>query len=112
MLVQALFDFMLAVETPQRVIGDKAYARDRLDEASAARGIEIVAQHRSNRRPERRTRDSRALRRYKRRWKIERTIAWIDNFRRLCIRHDKSTLMFQGFLHFGCAMLLLKQVMG
>ncbi|MFN7022055.1 MAG: hypothetical protein ACK4WH_12110 [Phycisphaerales bacterium] len=42
----------------------------------------------------------------------ERTISWIQNFRRLCIRYEKSTAMFQGFLHLGCTLLLLKQVLG
>ncbi|MCH7703335.1 MAG: transposase, partial [Planctomycetes bacterium] len=51
-------------------------------------------------------------RRYDRRWKVERTISWFQNFRRLCIRWEKSTTMFQGFLHLGCTMLLLKQVLG
>jgi transposase len=32
------------------------------------------------------TQDGRALRRYKRRWTVERSISWLQNFRRLCIR--------------------------
>lgn len=43
---------------------------------------------------------------------VERTIGWIQNFRRLCIRWEKSTMLFQGFLHLGCTMLLLKEVLG
>ncbi|MGF1634053.1 MAG: transposase, partial [Phycisphaerae bacterium] len=56
--------------------------------------------------------DGRPLRRYKRRWKVERTIAWLQHYRRLCIRWEKSTAMFQGMLHLGCTMLLLKAVLG
>ncbi|MCC5786718.1 MAG: transposase [Phycisphaerales bacterium] len=82
----------------------------RLDEESAERGIGIIAPVRSNRRPENKTLDGRPLRRYKRRWKAERTIAWIENFRRLCVRYEKSTMMFKGFVQFGCAMLLLREV--
>ena len=111
-LVQRLFDFMLTVETPPRVIGDKAYDSDRLDEELAEQGIEMIAPHRGNRKFENITQDGRALRRYDRRWKVERTISWIQNFRRLCIRWEKSATMFQGFLHLGCTMLLLKQVLG
>ncbi|MFG0252408.1 MAG: hypothetical protein ACF8NJ_05985 [Phycisphaerales bacterium JB038] len=58
------------------------------------------------------TQDGRPLRRYRRRRKVERTIAWIQNFRRLCIRYEKSTAMYQGFLHLGCTILLLRQVLG
>jgi len=111
-LVQPLFDFMLTSELPERIIGDRAYDSDRLDEELAEEGIEMIAPHRSNRRPENVTQDGRPLRRYRRRWKVERTIAWIQNFRRLCIRYEKSTTMFQGFLHLGCALLLLREVLG
>ncbi len=111
-LVQGLFDFMLTQETPERIIGDKAYDSDHLDEAMAEEGIEMIAPHRSNRKPENVTQDGRPLRRYGRRWTVERTIAWFQNFRRLCIRWEKSTKLFQGFLHLGCALLLLKEVLG
>ena len=111
-LVQCLFDFMLTEETPKRIIGDKAYDSDPLDEALAEQGIEMIAPHRRNRKPENKTQDGRALRRYPRRWTVERTIAWIQNYRRLCIRWEKSTQLFQGYLHFGCALLLLTKVLG
>ena len=93
-LVQQLFDFMLADENPERLIGDKSYDSDRLGEELAQQGIELIAPHRSNRRPENKTQDGRPLRRYKRRWKVERTISWFQNFRRLCIRWEKSTPLF------------------
>lgn len=111
-LVQRLFDFMLTEERPERLIGDKAYDSDKLAERLADQGTELIAPHRSNRKPENITQDGRPLRRYKRRWKVERTISWIQNFRRLCIRWEKSTMLFQGFLHLGCTMLLLKEVLG
>lgn len=111
-LVQRLFDFMVGEHKPERLIGDKAYDSDRLDEEMAARGLEMIAPHRSNRKPENKTQDGRALRRYKRRWTVERTIGWLQNFRRLCIRWEKSTCAFQAFLHLGCTILLAKQVLG
>jgi len=111
-LVQQLFEFMLTDEVPERLIGDKAYDNDALDEKLAEQGIEMIAPHRSNRKEENKTQDGRPLRRYKRRWKVERTISWLQHFRRLCIRWERSTVMFQGFLHLGCTLLLLKQVLG
>ena len=111
-LVQHLFDFMLTKETPERIIGDKASDSDKLDQDMAMYNIEMIAPHRRNRRPENVTQDGRSLRRYKRRWTVERTISWIQNFRRLCIRWEKSTQLFQGYLHFSCALMLLKQVLG
>lgn len=111
-LVQRLFDFMLTVETPERVIGDKAYDSDELADQLAEKGIELIAPHRRNRKPENKTQDGRPLRRYKRRWTVERTIAWFQHFRRLCIRWEKSTQLFSGFLHLGCTILLLREVLG
>ena len=111
-LVQGLFDFMLTEQTPERLIGDKAYDSDPLDEALAEEGVELIAPHRANRKPENTTQDGRPLRRYRRRWTVERTIGWIQNFRRLCFRWEKSTQLFQGYLHLSCALLLLKQVLG
>ena len=111
-LVQRLFNFMLTEEQPERIIGDKAYDSDRLDEQLATEGIEMIAPHRRNRKPENVTQDGRPLRRYGRRWTVERTISWIQNYRRLCIRWEKSTKLFSGFLHLGCTLLLLKEVLG
>jgi transposase len=111
-LVQECIAFMLTSDTPERIIGDKAYDSDALDAEIEDAGIEMIAPHRRNRKPENATQDGRALQRYKRRWTVERTIAWFRNFRRLCIRYEKSTMLFQGFLHLGCAIILLKQVYG
>jgi transposase len=111
-LVQTLFDFMLPAEPPQRVIGDKAYDCDKLDRELAKQGIELIALHRANRKLKNYTQDGRPLRRYRRRWTVERTIAWFQHFRRLCIRWEKSTKLFQGFLHLGCTILLLREVLG
>jgi len=41
---------------------------------------------------------------------VERTISWFQNYRRLCIRYEKSAMLFQRFLHLGCSIILLKQV--
>lgn len=107
-LVQRLFDFMLTSATPERVIGDKAFDDDGLAADLAERGTELIAPHRSNRKHI--TQDGRPLRRYKRRWTVERTIAWLEHFRRLCIRWEKSTTLFRGFLHLACTILLIRAV--
>lgn len=105
-LVEPLFDFMISVDFPDRLIGDKAYDSDKLGEEISARNVEMISPHRSNRKLENKTQDGRKLRRYKRRWTVERTISWLQNYRRLCVRWEKSTLMFQGFVHLTCAILL------
>ena len=60
---------------PDRLIGDKAYDSNRLDERlREERGVELIAPHLSTR--QRKTQDGRPLRRYRRRWKVERLFAW------------------------------------
>lgn len=98
LLVQSLLLFMLPAERPTKLIGDKAYESDVLDETLLRENAEMISPHRSNRKPENKTQDGRGLWRYSRRWKVERTIAWLQHYRRLCIRWEKSTTLFQGFL--------------
>jgi transposase len=50
------------------------------------------------------------LRRYKRRWKIERLFAWLQNSRRLVTRYERRAANFMGFLHLACAMILLRHL--
>jgi transposase len=56
------------------MIADRAYDSDPLRERLHKRGIDLIVPYRKNRRP-RRYEDGRKLRRYKRRWIIERTNA-------------------------------------
>lgn len=62
-------------ELPERLIGDKAYDSDALDEQMNECGVEMIAPNRANRKQK--TQDGRALRRYKRRWKVERLFTWM-----------------------------------
>jgi transposase len=94
-------------EHPHRLIGDKAYDSDPLELALAAVGVELIAPHRANhQRPT--TQDGRPLRRYKRRWKVERLFAWLQNFRRVLVRHEYHAENFLGLVHLGCIMILLR----
>lgn len=111
-LVQQLFDFMMPLEPVERVIGDKAYDSDPLDAEMASRGVEMIAPHRRSRTPERKTQDGRPLRRYVRRWTVERTISWLQNFRRLCIRWERSRALYHGLLQLTCSILLIRVVLG
>ena len=94
-------------EAPERLIGDKAYDSDPLDAELAERGIELIAPHRANRKKAP-TQDGRKLRRYRRRWKVERLWAWLQNFRRVATRFDYHVENFLGFVHLGCIKILLR----
>lgn len=90
------------------MIGDKAYDSDKLDAALEAQSIEMIAPHRGNRKKPP-TQDGRALRRYQRRWKVERLFAWLQHFRRILSRHEYHATNFLGFVHLGCLVILMRQ---
>jgi transposase len=95
---------------PRRIIGDRAYDSDPLDEKLKELGIELIAPHKVNRiKPK--TQDGRPLRRYKRRWKIERLIAWLTSFKRVQARWDRSIEHYTAFVHLACILILLKVFM-
>ena len=83
---------------PERVISDKGYDDDKLRERFAERGIDFIVPYRDNR-VNRPYEDLRKLRRYKRRWKVERTNAWLKNFRRVTVRWDRNFIVYKGFVH-------------
>jgi len=58
-----------------------------------------------------RTQDGRALRRYRRRWKVERTLAWLGNFRQLVVRYDRSITIYEALFHIACFMITLRRVL-
>ena len=93
---------------PKRLIGDKAYDSDSLDEALCEHDIEMIAPHRRNRK-KKKTQDGRKLRRYKRRWNIERLFAWLQNFRRLVVRYEYKDENFLGMAQLGCIIILLRK---
>jgi transposase len=92
--------------TPQRLVGDRAYDSDPLDTELRELGIEMIAPHRRNR-TKPKTQDGRTLRRYKRRWKVERFFAWLSNFRKVVVRYERHVENFAGFVKLGCIVILL-----
>ena len=106
-LVEPTLEQRLVTQQPQHLIGDKAYDSDKLDEQLNRQGIEMIAPHKSNRKKTV-TQDGRKLRRYHRRWKIERLWAWLQNFRRILVRQDYLAENYLGFVHLGCIKILLR----
>lgn len=106
-LVEKTLDERIVAGVPERLIGDKAYDSDRLDECLMQNyGTELIAPNKINRLLP--TQDGRPLRRYRKRWKIERLFAWLFNFRRLVVRYEYHAENFQGFLHLAATVILLR----
>jgi len=94
---------------PARIVMDKEFDSDRFRDRIAARGIDPIIPYRYWAR-ERRYDDRRKLRRYKKRWVIERLFAWLGNFRRLVVRYERKSRMFQAFVHVAFMLITLRQL--
>jgi len=92
---------------PERLIADRGYDSRKLFDRMKRKGIDFIAPHLSTRKN--RYQDGRKLRRYRRRWIVERTFAWLFNFRRLVSRYDRKIEHFRAFLFLACALIALRR---
>lgn len=95
-------------DKPQKLVGDRAYDSAKLEIELAEEDIELICPVRSNHRTRRQ--DGRALRRYKRRWKVERLFAWLLRFRRVSTRYERNHENYLGFVHLACIVILLRHL--
>jgi transposase len=95
-------------QKPKRIIADRAYDSDPLRQRLAKRGIDLIVPYRNNSKL-RRYQDGRKLRRYKRRWIIERTNAWLGQFRRLLVRHENLLSTYRAFFYLACLWITLRR---
>jgi transposase len=105
-LIEPLLERRVLRRKPLRLIYDAAADSDPLRARLRQRGIELICPHRTNRinAP---TQDGRKFRRYRRRWKVERSISWIQNFRRLVTRYEYHAHLFHGFAQLACLIVVL-----
>ena len=88
------------------VIADRGYDSDPLRAELAAEGYRLIAPHRKNRRKPA-TNDGRRLRRYKRRYIVERSNSWLHSFRRAMTRYEYYSYLFDGFVYLACAFIAI-----
>jgi transposase len=95
---------------PERLIADRGYDSNPLRARLVRRGIEPIIPARRNhqRAPHQ---DGRKLRRYRRRWIVARTFAWLGHFRRLVVRDERLITTYTGFFPMACALLTLRRVL-
>ena len=92
-----------------RLIADKSYDSDPLRKRLKQLGIDLICPHRRNR-TKPKLQDGRKLRRYRRRYKIERTFAWLGNFRRLVVRYERLITVYSAFFNLACLMITLRRL--
>jgi transposase len=107
-LIEPLVEQRILPKKPRRLIYDAAADSDPLRKRLWRRGIELVCPHRKNRKASP-TQDGRKLRRHRRRWKIERSISWLQNFRRLVTRYEYYAHLFHGFVQLACLMVVMRR---
>jgi transposase len=91
------------------LVADRGYDSDPLRDRLAGEGFTLVAPHRRGRkRPK--TTDGRRLRRYRRRWRVERTFAWLHSYRRVVTRLEERIDLYDGFVHLACAFIALNRL--
>jgi transposase len=84
---------------PAKLHADKAYDIPRCRQALTRRHIKV--------RIARKGIDS-SHRLGRHRWVIERTLAWLNRFRRLTVRYERRADIHQAFLTLGCALICFK----
>ena len=105
-LIEPLLETRVLPRKPRRLIYDAAADSDPLRKRLGQRGIELICPHRRNR-TKSPTQDGRSFRRYRRRWKVERSISWLQNFRRLVTRYEYHADLFHGFVELACLVVVL-----
>ena len=90
----------------QHLCGDKAYVGDPAEKSIRERsyiphirqrGEEVISKKRNPR--------------YRaRRWVVERTHSWLNRFRKLLVRFEKTTVGYEALLELACALIAFRRV--
>lgn len=97
---------------PTRLCADKAYDSMPLRRALRKRGIKTAIPERTSTKQQRRKRGPKPKCPkpiYEQRYKVERTFAWLGNFRRTLIRWEKRFEAFKGFVTFACMFMTIRE---
>lgn len=108
-LTDATLDAAFVDELPPRLIADKAWdSKKHADILARERNIELIAPKKRGKRTNKRQQDGRSLRRYKRRWLVERLFSWLKMFRRIGTRYDRKAENYLGLVHLACIVIFLR----
>jgi transposase len=99
---------------PKRLLADRGYDSMPLRRALRARSIRPIIPARiwkDRKRKAGRPPGSFAPEQYQGRWKIERTHAWMDNYRRVAVRWDHTSSAFKAWSTLACIMICLNNIL-
>jgi transposase len=83
-------------QQPDRIVADRGYDHDTYRRELWRRGVKPIIAHRG-------TEHGSGLGRW--RWVVERTFAWMRNYRRLRIRWEHDPVVHMAFLPLACALI-------
>ena len=86
---------------PDSVVADRGYDHDKYRRELRRRGIKPEIAHRQ-------TEHGSGLGRY--RWVVERTFAWLHQFKRLLVRYDRRHEIHEAFLALGCCLVCFRRL--
>jgi len=98
---------------PRQVVADRGYDSRALRQALRRRGIRPCIPPRSY--PSRKRQPGRPVGRYQheyaRRWIVERTFAWLGNYRRLLVRQERLLGVYHGFMLLAFILICLRRIL-
>jgi transposase len=107
-LAQPTFKERFIREKPAVMVANRGYDSNAVRNFFVGCDIEPVIPARKNNKKASHQ-DGRKLRRYRKRWKIERLNAWFQNDRRLVTRYEYKPENFLGFVHLSCMKIMLRR---
>jgi transposase len=98
-------------QRPKELVADKAYDSRSFRGWLRSRGIKptIPSYQRRERKRPKRGRPIETGASYAERWKVERTFAWLGNFRRLLVRQERYLPTFRAFFLVAFILVSLRQ---
>ena len=109
LIEEALDAIPVALPESVPLVADKGYDSDPLRDRLEERGIDLLSPHRSNRAKPTRN-DGRKMRRYARRFVIERTNSWLHYYRRLANRWEYYPILYFGFAQLVCILIAVNRL--
>jgi len=94
---------------PKEMVADRGYDSAALRTRLRGRGVRPCIPERRGKKPRPGRRADTAA--YRHRWKVERAFAWLGNFRRLLVRHERVLSVYHGFFILACVLIVLNRLL-
>ncbi|SDZ06454.1 IS5 family transposase [Thermoactinomyces sp. DSM 45892] len=96
------------IRKPKILVADKGYISQAFRTYLRRKGILVRIPFKKNQKPPKGLQPKDFQSSYKQRFKVERSFAWMDNFRRLVVRYDRFSWIYRGFNVLACIIMCLR----